>query len=322
MAKPLQAIAHGSAEHQEMGSTGRAGRLRRPTACAREALWGLLFVSPILLGVILWFIVPLGSAVYISLTNWTLLKPPKVVGLANFSKILQDRLVWQALKVTTIYTLASVPMNLLVAMAVALLLNSSRSKTMYLFRVLYYLPSLVPPVANAVLWSWLLNSEYGLVNWALRSVGVPGVLWLQDTRTALPSLIIMSVWGFGSTMVIFLAGLQSIPQVFYEAAKIDGAGLLGRLHRITIPLMSPVIFFNFVMNVIGSFQAFTAGYLITDGGPKDTTLFFVLHLYRNAFQYLKMGYACAMAWVLFLIITLLTVVVFRYFGRTVYYLGS
>ncbi len=288
----------------------------------REALWGFVFVSPILLGTVLWFIVPMLAAVYISLTDWTLLRPPNFIGLDNFRGLFQDRIVGQSLKVTLIFTAAAVPLNLLVAFATALLLNFSRSRTMYVIRVLYYLPALVPPVANAVLWSWLLNTEYGLVNWMLRAVGLPKVLWLQDPDIALSALIVMSLWGFGATMIIFLAGLQGIPPELYEAAKIDGAGSRHRLFRITIPLMTPVIFFNFVINMIASFQVFTAGYLITAGGPNNSTLFYVLHLYRNAFEFLKMGYASAMAWVLFFIILALTLVVFRYFGRDVYYLGS
>ncbi len=288
----------------------------------REVLWGFIFISPILLGIVLWFVLPMLAAVYVSLTDWTLLKPPNIVGVDNFVRLWQDKVVWQSLEVTLIFTVAAVPLNLVVAFATALLLNFSRSKTMYVMRVLYYLPALVPPVANAVLWSWLLNSEYGLINWALRTMGLPKVLWLQDPSIALPALILMSIWGFGATMIVFLAGLQGIPIEFYEAAKIDGAGWRQSLLRITIPLMTPVIFFNFVINMIGSFQVFTAGYLITAGGPRNSTLFYVLHLYRNAFEYLKMGYAAAMAWILFFIILGLTIVVFRYFGRDVFYLGS
>ncbi len=301
------------------GLTRRGGRT---SYARREVLWGFIFISPILLGIVLWFVLPMLAAVFISLTDWTLLKPPNTVGIDNFVRLWQDEVVWQSLKVTLVFTIAAVPLNLVVAFATALLLNFSRSKTMYVMRVLYYLPALVPPVANAVLWSWLLNSEYGLINWALRTMGLPKVLWLQDPDIALPALILMSIWGFGATMIVFLAGLQGIPIEFYEASKIDGAGWRQSLLRITIPLMTPVIFFNFVINMIGSFQVFTAGYLITAGGPRNSTLFYVLHLYRNAFEYLKMGYAAAMAWILFFIILGLTIVVFRYFGRDVFYLGS
>ncbi len=303
-------------------ASGLTRKRERNSYARREVLWGFIFISPILLGIVLWFVLPMLAAVYVSLTDWTLLKPPNIVGVDNFVRLWQDKVVWQSLEVTLIFTIAAVPLNLVVAFATALLLNFSRSKTMYVMRVLYYLPALVPPVANAVLWSWLLNSEYGLINWALRTMGLPKVLWLQDPDIALPALILMSIWGFGATMIVFLAGLQGIPIEFYEAAKIDGAGWRQSLLRITIPLMTPVIFFNFVINMIGSFQVFTAGYLITAGGPRNSTLFYVLHLYRNAFEYLKMGYAAAMAWILFFIILGLTIVVFRYFGRDVFYLGS
>lgn len=300
---------------------GRGGS-PRPYVSRREALWGYVFVSPILLGTVLWFILPMLAAVYIGLTDWSLLRPPAFIGLDNFAGLLRDKVVGQSLRVTVVFTVAAVPLNLLAAFATALLLDFSRSRAMYVIRVLYYLPALVPPVANAVLWSWLLNAEYGLINWALRAMGLPKVLWLQDPNIALPALIVMSVWGFGATMIIFLAGLQGIPPELYEAAKMDGAAFWRRLLRITIPLMSPVIFFNFVINMIASFQVFTAGYLITAGGPGNSTLFYVLHLYRNAFEYLKMGYASAMAWVLFFIILVLTLLVFRSFGREVHYLGS
>jgi multiple sugar transport system permease protein len=174
-------------------------------------------------------------------------------------------------------------------------------------------------VANAVLWAWILNSDFGLLNALLHAVGLPKVLWLQKPAWALPAMILMSLWGLGGSMVTYLAGLQGIPDVFYEAASIDGAGPWRKLWNVTIPLMSPVIFFNLVMGIIGTFQIFTAGYLITNGGPQNATLFYVLYLWRNAFQYFHMGYAAALAWVLFFIIMGLTAFVFRGIGRLVYY---
>jgi multiple sugar transport system permease protein len=187
------------------------------------------------------------------------------------------------------------------------------------FRTIYYLPSIVPAVANAVLWAWILNSDFGLLNALLHAVGLPKVLWLQKPEWALPALVLMSFWGLGGSMVTYLAGLQGIPDVFYEAAAIDGAGGWRKLWNVTIPLMSPVIFFNLIMGIIGTFQIFTAGYLITDGGPQNATLFYVLYLWRNAFQYFHMGYAAALAWVLFFIIMGLTAFVFRGIGSLVYY---
>jgi multiple sugar transport system permease protein len=210
---------------------------------------------------------------------------------------------------------------MVVAFLVALLMNS-KVKGIEAFRTIYYIPSIVPAVANSVLWAWILNSEFGLLNAALRAIGLPKILWLQKPEWALPALILMSLWGLGGAMVIYLAGLQGIPEVYYEAADIDGAGPLYKLRHITIPLMSPVIFFNLVMSIIGSFQIFTAGYLITDGGPQNATLFYVLYMYRNLFSYRKMGYASVLAWLLFFILAGLTALIFRGERSGVYYEAS
>ena len=225
------------------------------------------------------------------------------------------------LRVTTTYTLISVPVGLLLGFLLALLLNT-KVRGITFFRTIYYLPSIVPAVANAVLWAWIFNTEFGLANVGLRTLGLPKIQWLQDPQWALPALIIISLWSFGSGMVIYLAGLQGIPQTFYEAADIDGAGRWHKLRHITIPLVSPVIFFNLIIGIIGSFQVFIAGRLITNGGPQNATLFYVLYMYQNAFLNQKMGYAAAMAWVLFFIVTFLTVFVFKYVGNHVYYEDS
>jgi len=222
------------------------------------------------------------------------------------------------LKVTTTYTAISVPLTMVLAFLLALLMNT-KVRGITVFRTIYYMPSIVPAVANAVLWAWILNSEFGLLNAFLHFLGLPKIMWLQEPEWALPALILMSLWSLGGPMVIYLAGLQGIPNEFYEAAEIDGAGGWAKLWHVTIPLMSPVIFFNFIMGVIGTFQVFTAGYLITNGGPQNATLFYVLYLYRNAFQYLRMGYAAALAWVLALVIMGLTALIFRGLGGRVYY---
>src|SRR5690606_31699232 len=188
-----------------------------------------------------------------------------------------------------------------------------------IFRTIYYLPSIVPAVANAVLWAWMFNTEFGLLNVLLRGVGLERIRWLQDPGIAPLALILMSLWGAGSSMIIFLAGLQGIPDTFYEAAEIDGAGRWSKLMNVTLPLMSPIIFFNLVIGIISSFQVFTTGFLITDGGPQNSTLFLVLYIYRNAFEYLDMGYAATLSWLLFIIIMILTVVVFKFYGSRVYY---
>jgi multiple sugar transport system permease protein len=250
--------------------------------------------------------------------DWNLISPPRFVGLANLRKMPSDPLFWQALKVTTNFTLISVPLGLVLGFLLALLMNTKVNGITF-FRTVYYLPTIVPAVANAVLWAWIFNTEFGLANVALRAVGLDKIKWLQEPEWALPALIIMSLWAFGGSMVIYLAGLQGIPEVFYEAAKIDGAGRWAQLRHITIPLMSPVIFFNLIIGIIGSFQVFTAGRLITNGGPQNATLFYVLYLYRSGFESLQMGYAAALSWVLFLIIMALTLFVFKYIGARVYY---
>jgi multiple sugar transport system permease protein len=290
--------------------------LRKPTQ--RRTIVGYIFIMPFILGFLLWFLIPALTSLWMAFQDWNMINPPEFVALDNFRDLFTDKLFWQALKVTTVYTAISVPLNMVVAFALAMLMNT-KVRGIAVFRTIYYMPSIVPAVANAVLWAWILNSEFGLLNALLHAVGLPKVLWLQKPEWALPALILMSLWGLGGTMVTYLAGLQGIPDVFYEAAEIDGAGAWTKLRSITIPLMSPVIFFNLIMGIISTFQIFTAGYLITDGGPQNATLFYVLYLYRNAFQYLSMGYAAALAWVLFFIIMGLTAFIFRGIGRLVYY---
>jgi multiple sugar transport system permease protein len=288
------------------------------TMAQRRNLTGWLFVSPFVLGFLLWFIIPALTAVYLVFHRWNLIAEPKYVGLENIQRLFSDPLLWQSLKATTIFTLGSVPLSLAFSFFLALLINT-KVRGIAVFRTIYYLPSIVPAVANAVLWAWMFNTEFGLLNILLRGVGLTRIRWLQDPAWALPALILMSLWGIGGSMIIFLAGLQGIPDTFYEAAEIDGAGRWSKLRHVTLPLMSPIIFFNLVIGIIGSFQVFTTGFLITDGGPQNSTLFLVLYIYRNAFEYLDMGYAATLSWLLFIIIMALTFVVFKYYGSRVYY---
>jgi multiple sugar transport system permease protein len=288
------------------------------TAYARRSLIGYVFISPFILGFLFWFLIPMSTSAWMVFQDWNMMTPPKFIFLENFWSIFYDDLFWQSLKVTTIYSFVSVPLGMALSFAVALLLNI-KVRGISVFRTLFYMPMVVPSVANAVLWAWMLNTDFGLINLLLRSLGFPKVRWLVDPNLALPSLIMVSLWGLGGAMVIYLAGLQGIPEMYYEAAEIDGAGRLAKLRYVTLPLMSPVIFFNLVMGVIGSFQVFAAGYLVTGGGPDNATLFYVLHLYRVGFKYFRMGEASALAWILFLIIVLMVIFVFRYFGRSVYY---
>jgi len=288
------------------------------TPRGRHTIIGYLFVSPFILGVLFWVLYPAGMSAWLTFQQWNLITPAKYIGLKNFQTMLNDKLFWQALKVTSIYTFVSVPLGMIVSFSMALLINT-KVRGIALFRTIYYLPSIVPAVANAVLWAWILNTDFGLLNAVLHYFGLQKVAWLQEPEWALPALILMSLWGVGQSMIIYLAGLQGIDEVYYEAAKIDGAGKWAQMVHITIPMMSSVIFFNLILGIIGSFQAFTAGYLITSGGPQNATLFYVLYLYRVGFQNLKMGYAAALSWVLFAIIVFFTALIFRTVGRRVYY---
>lgn len=298
--------------------SGLVKRFTPRTLAGRRTVVGYVFIMPFILGFLIWFLAPAAVAIWLTFQDWNLLTSPRFVGLKNVGNLWGDSLFWQSLKVTTVFTLVSVPIALLFGFMLALLLNT-KVRGISVFRTVYYLPSIVPAVANAVLWAWIFNTEFGLANVALRAMGLPKIKWLQEPEWALPALIIMSLWAFGSGMVIYLAGLQGIPDVFYEAADIDGAGRWAKLRHITIPLISPVIFFNLIIGIIGSFQVFTAGRLITNGGPQNATMFFVLYMYQSAFQYLKMGYAATLAWVLFFIIMGLTLFVFRYIGSRVHY---
>ncbi len=277
-----------------------------------------MFTSPVILGYLIWVAGPMIVAIWLSLTEWDMLRPATFVGLSNYQQMLHDDLFWKSLAVTFYFTLVSVPLSLVLSFAVALLVNVN-VRGISLFRMLFYLPSIVPLVVNAVLWLWIFNSELGLLNAVLHWFGIPKVLWFQDSNWAMPALIIMSQWSIGGSMIIFLAGLQGIPQHLYEAAEIDGANYWQRFWNVTIPMMSPVIFFNLVIGLIGALQTFVPGYLMTQGGPQNSTLFYGLYIFRSAFRDFKMGYAAALSWVLFAIVLLLSLFVFRYLGRLVYY---
>jgi multiple sugar transport system permease protein len=280
---------------------------------------GLAFISPWLIGFLCFTIGPFISSVYLSFNSYDLINPPKWVGTANYSTLLHDDpLFWSSLWITAKFALVSVPLGIVAGVGLALLLNL-KVKGQTIFRTVFYLPSIVPAVANAVVFSWILNPEIGLVNGILRLFGVEGPAWLTDTKWALWSLIFMSIWGVGGSMVIYLAGLQDIPVHLYEAATLDGASAYQRLRKVTLPLLTPVIFFNLIMGIIGSFQYFTEAFVMTKGGPEGSTSFYALYLFQRAWQYLDMGYACAMAWIVFVIVMILTGIVFRSQKRWVHF---
>ncbi len=291
---------------------------RRLTLSQRRNITGYLFISPFILGFLLWFLIPALIALYLTVHRWNLISAPQFVGLDNIEHLFNDPLLPQALKATFTYTIVAVPLGLLISFGLAMLLNN-QLPGIGIFRTIFYLPSIIPAVASAALWAWIFNTEFGLMNVLIRSLGGPKVPWLQSPDWALPALIIMSLWSVGGSMIIFLAGLQGIPDIYYEAAEIDGAGRWKKLRHITLPMMSPVIFFNLIIGFINSFQVFVAGYLITDGGPTNATLFLVLYIYRTAFRSLNMGYAATVSWLLFFILMGLSFLVFRYIGNRVYY---
>jgi multiple sugar transport system permease protein len=283
-----------------------------------ENVWFFLFISPWIIGFLVFTAGPMVASVVISFMRWELLLPPSFVGLNNWRALAGDPLFWQSLKVTSIYTALNVPLGLAFAFALALLMNVKVSGIAF-FRTLYYLPSLVSGVAVAMLWIWILNPRFGLINWLLGMVGIQGPEWIYSGTWVIPSFVLMNLWGVGTTMVIFLAGLQSVPLELYEAADLDGAGRLNKIWNVTIPIISPVILFNLIIGIINSFQVFTQAYVMTGGGPGNASLFYVLYLYRNAFQYFQMGYASVLAWVLFIIIAFFTYLVFRTSEDRVFY---
>lgn len=287
----------------------------------RDLRDGLLFTSPFILGVLALWVGPMLYSLYLILHDWNMLKAPKFIGLGNFERMLNDPLVGKSLVNTAYYTFLGVPLQLLVAFSLAVMLNQ-QIRGLGIYRTVYYLPSITPAVAFAVVWLQILNPEFGVLNQVLSWFGLGPVNWLFNPAWSKPALIIMSLWLTGFQMIIFLAGLQSVPKELQEAAEIDGANTWRRFVTVTIPIISPIILFNMIIGVIGSFQVFTAVFVMTEGGPQDSTLFMVLYLYQNAFERFRMGYAASLAWVLFLIIMIFTAIQFFFANRWVYYEGK
>jgi len=307
-------------------ASARAGR-RHLRLLWREAVDGYLFALPTIIGLVVLRIGPFFASLYLSFTDYNAIQSANWIGAENYVRMFtRDGLFLKSLIVTSYYTFVSVPLGLVAGFLIAVLLNQNLRGIVW-YRAAWYMPTLVPAVANAVLWRWLLNKDFGLLNVALRALGIVGPGWLIDPTWTVPSLILISLWGVGSAMLINLAGLQGVPQHLYEAVEIDGGGLWAKFRHVTIPMVSPIIFFNFVMGIINSFQSFNLVYVlfkVTDSsgstaGPENAGLFYVLYLYRNAFQWFKMGYSSALAWVLLLIILFFTALVFRSSRSWVYY---
>jgi len=289
-------------------------RRRRGRLARKEMLEGYLAISPWLIGLLVFAALPILASLGLSFTDWNAssAQAPAWIGLRNYSDLVNDEYFWTALRVTFVYALLSVPLNLIVGLFLSMLLNQ-QLRGMYLFRTLFYLPSVIAGVATATLWLWIFNPIYGLLNVILAKVGIAGPAWLSDPAWALYAVVIMSLWGVGGGAVIYLAGLQNIPAHLYEAASIDGAGRWAQLRHITLPLLSPTILFLLVMGIIGAFQTFTTVYVLTGGtgGPEQSVLFFMLYLYQKAFQDFQMGYASAMAWIGAAIAMVLALLVFK-----------
>ena len=276
-------------------------------------MWFYLFISPWLVGFIVFTAGPIIASLILSFTradpvDW----PPQWIGLDNYTRMLNDPLFWKSLGVTTYYTLLSVPLSVIFAVILALLLNQ-QIPFLSFWRTAYYLPSVTAGVAVALMWSWVFEPTFGLLNGTLYSLtGIVGPKWLLDPYLVIPTFVIMDLWRFGGPMLIYLAAIQGVPTTLYESAELDGANVIQKMWYITIPAITPVIFFNFIMGIIGSFQVFTNAYVITEGGPSYASYFYVFAIYRNAFELVgNMGYASALSWVLFVVLLFFTLLAFK-----------
>ena len=287
---------------------------------AKKARMRVLFTMPWILGLLIFYVYPLLASIYYSFTSYSVLSPGEFVGLENYKMLMQDELFWKSIGNTLIFTAMSVPLNIILGIAIALLLNV-KIRGIGIYRTIFFIPTLVPVVATATVWRWLLNSNYGLFNSFLEKFGMSPIPWLASEDWSKISLVMIAAWGIGQAIIINLGGLQDISPEYYEAAAIDGANVWQRTKCITMPLLTPVIFYNVVMGVINSLQIFTLPYALTngEGSPTHSLTFYVMHLYNNAFGYMKMGYASAMAWILFVIILVLTLVIFGTSKKWVHY---
>lgn len=292
----------------------------------KTLMTGLLFTSPWIIGFFLFQLYPILASFYYSMTDYNLFTAPEWVGFGNYKKLFQDDKFYLSMYNTLYITVVGVVPHMAYALVMALLLNA-KVKGQSLYRTIYFLPTLVPAVAGSLLWMWLLNSQYGLINMGLSAIGITGPNWLVDPDWTKPSLVLMGFWGTGTITVMYLAALQDVPKMFYEAAEIDGASKWRQFWTITFPSISPMTLFQLIMMLISSFQYFTEGLVFAEatqstGGPENSLLFYSIYLYQQAFSFLNMGYASAMAWMLFLVVMFFTLLIFRTSARWVYYGGE
>lgn len=291
----------------------------RPSRLQRaETLSFFLFISPWLIGFVGLMLIPMGTSLYISFTKWNLLKPAKFNGLTNYVTIFADPLYWNSLKITATYAVISVPLNIVLSVMLAMLLNN-KLRGMNVFRTVFYLPSIVSGVVVALVWLWMFQPDFGILNNLLIKFGIQGPKWIYSEDWAMPSLILMSLWNLGTNIVLYLAALQGVPTEQYEAAGIDGAGWAGKFWHVTIPGISPTLLFTTLTGFISAMQTFTQAYIMTEGGPNHATTFYAYYIYKKAFVYRKMGEASAMAWVMFIIICLISLLILKTSAGKVYY---
>ena len=298
-------------------------RQRWSSQARHNFLWGLFFTSPAIIG-LLWFTAyPLIASLYYSFTSYTMFGHANWIGTTNYTDLFTDNNWWLSLSNTVYILVFSIPLGIIVALGLALLLNV-KVRGLGIYRTIFYLPSIVPLVASAVVWYYVFNPQFGILNGILSIFGISGPGWLSSPDWSKPALIIMSIWATGNLMIILLAGLQDVPQDLYDAAQVDGAGPWARFRNVTFPFLTPHLLFALVTGLIAGFQYFTQVYVVTngEGGPAGSTLISALYLYQNAFRFFKVGYASAMGWVLFFIVVVCTVLVFRFVGKRVYYGGA
>jgi multiple sugar transport system permease protein len=297
---------------------GRSGAGKRPGA-RRDTFWAWAFMSPTLLGLLFFMVGPMIAALYISFTDWSLLGAPTWLGLDNFKALFRDPLFWESWWNTLVYTCVSVPVSMLVGLGVALLLHR-KLPGMSVFRVLFFIPMTVGVVASGLLWSWMFTPQYGLLNYLLHFVGLGPYHWLTSSSTSMLSIIIVGVWrGMGFNIIVFLAGLQGVPTQLYDAATVDGAGPMRRFWHVTVPMLSPTLFFGALIGLIMSFGVFEQTYVMTQGGPGNSTLTIIYFIFQQGFNFLRMGYASAASVTFLVILTVLTALLLRLQSRLVHY---
>jgi multiple sugar transport system permease protein len=293
-------------------------RVKAGTIERSQLKWGYFFISPCIFGLLAFNFGPMLFSLFMGFTQWDIVRPAEFTGIQNYTAILRDPLIGLSLRVTIYYALLSVPLITVISFLVAVLLNTG-TRGISVFRTIFYIPSIVPVVASSAIWMYIFDPMFGLLNSIIRALGLPPQSFIYSREGVIPGLALMAVWGAGNTVVIYLAGLQGISRQLYEAADLDGANAFQRFFHITVPLMTPIIFFNMIMAMIGAMQTFTQAYIMTGGGPNNASLFYSLLLYRTAFSLQRMGYASAMSWILFIIIAALTFAVFRSSDRWVFY---